>query len=421
MSDAHATIRRWGLAALSAERRELAVALGLALLATVVFYLTTNGRMKHMDYTFRVAGAFLHGDLGLTEKPPSWLNEAVPHNGKYYSVFPFGAVVSMLPVALLKEVKLITEVPARALASLLAGACVYFFFRLGQFEPVTTAKRAAFALFPVFGTWTWCNLGFAGAWQTALGFALLGEVASLYFTLVRPRRWLAGAFFALAFGNRSELVVTAPIYLYFWAGKPRPWSAHAWASVPDAIATNARTILQFLAIPFFLGLCTMGYNVARFGSIFDFGYSRIPGVLQEPWYQHGIFSLHAIPWNAYKMLFEGLQDIPKFPYLRPHGFGASIFLASPFLCLLFREGGRYRALCWSVIALFTFVLWCHGNPGGWQFSYRYAMILLPWAFLLLLGNGPRKLSATEIALLAISFIINGLATYQFLWTDQIKP
>ncbi len=35
---------------------------------------------------------------------------------------------------------------------------------------------------------------------------------------------------------------------------------------------------------------------------------------------------------------------------------------------------------------------CHGNPGGWQFSYRYATILLPWMFLLLAGNGPAKLS-----------------------------
>lgn len=31
---------------------------------------------------------------------------------------------------------------------------------------------------------------------------------------------------------------------------------------------------------------------------------------------------------------------------------------------------------------------CHGNPGGWQFSYRYATILLPWMFLLLAVNGP---------------------------------
>ena len=402
-------------------RRELATALALGLIAALLFYFTTNGRMQHMDYTFRIAGAFLHGDLGLREEPPSWLNEAVPHEGRFHSVFPLGAVVSMLPAALLKELKLIDGFPARMIASLVAGGCVFFFFRLSQVESVSSAKRIAFAFFPVFGTWTWCNLGFAGAWQAALGFALLGQVGALYFTLVKPRPLLAGALFALAFGNRTELVLTAPVYLYFWTGRPRLFSVDGWVSVRNAIARSSRAIMRFLAVPFVFGLCTCWYNFARFGSIFDFGYSRIPGVLDEPWYQHGIFSLHAIPWNAYKMLFEGLQDISEFPYLRPHGFGASIFLASPVLCLLFREGGRFRGLCWGVIGLLTLFLWCHGNPGGWQFSYRYAIPLLPWAFLLLLGSGPRKLTVTEVVLLTFSFAINAMATYQFLWTDEIKP
>jgi hypothetical protein len=170
-----------------------------------------------------------------------------------------------------------------------------------------------------------------------------------------------------------------------------------------------------------LGLLTAAYNFARFHSIFDFGYSRIPKLLNEPWYQHGLFSLHAIPWNVHKMLFEGFGDSPIFPYVRLYPFGCSIFLSSPFLFLLFREGGKYKLLCWGVIALLTLVLWSHGNPGGWQFSYRYAIILLPWMFLLLVGNGPAKISAIEVSLFIVSVAINALATYQFLWTNQIRP
>ena len=192
-------------------------------------------------------------------------------------------------------------------------------------------------------------------------------------------------------------------------------------AIAAALRNNSGTIVAFLVIPLILSLCTLGYNFGRFGALLDFGYARIPGVLQEPWYQHGLFSLHAVPWNAYKMLFEGLTDIPRFPYLRPHAFGASILLTSPLLFLLFREGGKDRTLCWNVIGILTLALWLHGNPGGWQFSYRYAMILLPWMFLLLLTNGPRCLTNTEATLAAVSFALNGMATYQFLWTDQIKP
>ena len=52
-----------------------------------------------------------------------------------------------------------------------------------------------------------------------------------------------------------------------------------------------------------------------------------------------------------------------------------------------------------------------------MFSSRYAMILLPWMFLVLAGNG--RLSVTEIALFAVSVAINGVATWLFLWTGQI--
>jgi hypothetical protein len=116
-----------------------------------------------------------------------------------------------------------------------------------------------------------------------------------------------------------------------------------------------------------------------------------------------------------------MRYIPEFPFLQPDPFGCSIFLASPFLFLLFREGGKHKLMAWVAIGLLTLILWCHGNPGGWQFSYRYAMILLPWMFLLLVGNGPRRVSATEAVLFAVSIAINAMAVYEFLWTENIRP
>jgi hypothetical protein len=69
----------------------------------------------------------------------------------------------------------------------------------------------------------------------------------------------------------------------------------------------------------------------------------------------------------------------------------------------------------------TLVLRLHGNPGSWQFSYRYSMILIPWIFVLLTGNGPANISVPETSLFTISVAINAIATWQFLWTDQIQP
>ena len=61
-------------------------------IAGVLFYCTTKPVQGHFDYTFRVADALLRGHAGLATKPPSWLNEFVLVHGRYYSVFPLGAV-----------------------------------------------------------------------------------------------------------------------------------------------------------------------------------------------------------------------------------------------------------------------------------------------------------------------------------------
>jgi hypothetical protein len=440
--------------------REFSVAIAVSLVAAIAFYFSTKATLHDLDYTNQIASALLHGKLGLREKPPDWLNEMIPRGDRYYSAFPLGAVLSMLPIALLQSLGLIQSFPGHVLAALIAGLCAYFFFQLAKafgaghsgLESKALARRTMLALFPIFGTWTWCNLGFGGAWQIALGLALLGQTAALYFALVRPAPCVAGAFFALAFGNRTELLITLPIYFYFFSCRsvvvgqalrlPSPGNrsrsptmsalsvsnpaesaaaALGWRKLKRELRESTPILLRFLSLPVILALLTAAYNFARFQSIFDFGYIHIPEVAQEPWYQHGLFSIQAIPWNIYTMLFQGFESISYFPYVRPNGFGCSIFLASPFLCLLFRQGGRYKVVVWVAIALLTLVLWLHGNPGSWQFSYRYAMILIPWMFLVLTGNGPAKISVPEISLFTASVAINAIATWQFLWTDQIQP
>ena len=283
------------------------------------------------------------------------------------------------------------------------------------------ARRVLVALFPIFATWTWCNLGFAGAWQIALGFALLGEAASLYYTLVRRNPLLAGAWFALAMGNRTELLLIAPIYLYyFWLSHP---SEKRGARAPAKRDPRRIGMILRNFSPSQLCFCSAPRSTTGSASAGSpiLATRALWGCCKSHGIQHGVFSLHAIRWNAYEMLFRGMIDLPDFPYLQPAAFGCSIFLASPFLFLLFREGGRHKATSWIAIGILTLFLWCHGNAGGWQFSYRYGMVLLPWMFLLIVENGGRKIATAEAALFVISVAISGLATYEFLWTNMIHP
>ena len=423
---------------LSTKSQTLAPSLAIFAGVFLIYWFSNPAPMEHFDYTYRIAQALLRGKLGLTETPPSWLNEMVPFGNRYYSVFPLGSVLSMLPFAALKSFLLIDVLPARFIAALLAAISALFFFLLSDKQGVSLPRRVLLALFPVLATWTWCNLAYAGAWQLALGFALMGEAGALYFTLVNRRPVVAGFFFAIAFGNRTEVLLTAPIFFYLLCrtetaairqnlAKTRSDSSRSiLASAAQQLINHRSELVNFALFSTTLGLATLAYNYARFGSILDFGYMRIPQVASEAFFKHGLFSPYSIPRNAKAMLWEGWKVIQQKPYLIPHGFGGSIFISSPFLLLLFRfrRGLRdypIRVASWVAIVVLTFLLWLHANPGGWQFSYRYGMILLPWMFLIILNNGRAKATKLEVMLFGLSVAINAYATYLFLWTDYVKP
>ena len=191
----------------------------------------------------------------------------------------------------------------------------------------------------------------------------------------------------------------------------------------EAVLNNWKVIASFCIVPFILGVTTLVYNYIRFHSFTDFGYARIPGVLKEPWYNHGIFSLYYIPRQAVEMLWKPWEVLSKFPYLKPNGFSSSILWSSPFLLLLLRSGWTDKVLkyaSWAAIAILTLLLWMHGNSGGWQFGYRYAMVLLPWIFVILLETGPKKITPLEWAAYIFSFAANIFATWLFHWSGYMK-
>jgi hypothetical protein len=419
----------------------------LIILAGIVYYFSNPAPQAYYDYTFRVADNILRGNIALKEKPPSWLNEFVPFEGNYYSVFPLGSVVSMAPFALLKLAGILKDMPAPLIAALQASGICLFLLLISLRYEITTAKRILMILGLLFGTWTWTNLTMGGAWQLALGFAMLGELGAIYFTVYDRKPWLAGLFFAIGFGNRTEVLLTAPIFMFlllkpalYVAGEPKKQKRKHKKAKPteaaeapqpemqfqfskEAVLNNWKVIAAFCIVPFILGVATLAYNYIRFHSFTDFGYARIPGVLKEPWYNHGIFSLYYIPRQAVEMLWKPWETLSTFPYLKPNGFSSSILWSSPFLLLLLRFGSRDKALkyaSWAAIAILTLLLWIHGNSGGWQFGYRYAMVLLPWIFVILLETGPKKITPLEWAAYIFSFAANIFATWLFHWSGYMK-
>ena len=435
-----------------------------------IYYFSNPKPQNYYDYTFRVADNIIRGDIAFKEKPPAWLNEFVPFEGNWYSVFPLGSVVTMMPFASFKLAGFIQDMPAAFISAFTASAICLFLFLLSLKYDLEWSKRILLTTVILFGTWMWTNETMAGAWQLALGWAMLGELGAIYFTVYNRKPILAGLFFALAFGNRTEVLLTAPIFMFllFYSPKSKVQSpkleendsdetikntekkkkhtkkekvsavktenGSLWQNLKSALLdfkfqianepkSSILNLARFCAVPFVLGVLTLIYNKVRFHSFTDFGYARIPGVLDEPWYNHGIFSYHYIPGQAYEMLLKPWESFANFPYLAPDPFSSSILWSSPFLFLLFRTGVRDKVLVlisWLAILVLTILLWMHGNSGGWQFGYRYAMVLLPWIFVILLENSPKKITLFEAATCTISFLINIYSIYLFHWTEYMK-
>lgn len=384
------------------DRSYLLLGVAAVIIAALGFYFANPSNSPY-DYTFRMAQAMLRGQLGLDYAPHSGLNEFFALNGWYYTAFPLGSVLVMFPAALATKI-----FPAKIIVGILGAFQAAGAFLIARAYRARPLDCLAYAIFLAFGTWHFCNLAFGGAWQIAIGFSVTAMLWAIYFTLITPRPFWAGLFFAIAFGNRTEVLLAAPFFYYcFW--RPQFWR---------------QNFKDFSAVPLVLGVLTLIYNYKRFGAPLEFGYSRIPGVLEEPWYKGGIFNTNSIVLNLRQMLLVGWKFVDGFPYLTPTGFGGSIMLASPFLFTVFRKGAKNPfVVCWSwgLVVVLTSVLWLHGNPGGWQYSYRYAGILLPWLFLLVMEKSPSVLGAFEKVLIPLSVSITVYATYLFYWTNYVRP
>src|SRR5215475_11364591 len=124
--------------------------LALSITAFIVYYWSNPNSESYYDYTFRIAQALLDGRLSMTEEPPPALNEMVPLNGNYYSVFPLGSVLTMLPVAALNKLGLIDSFPGVLISALLAGVITFLLFKISAKYHDDPWKIILLTLFPVF-------------------------------------------------------------------------------------------------------------------------------------------------------------------------------------------------------------------------------------------------------------------------------
>lgn len=376
-------------------------ALLLSLLALVAYWVT--GPEVRGDMWPPLAEAFTQGQLHLDEDRP-WL-ELVPRpeGGQYVPLPP-------VPGALLVPVALVTgpgtpfgEPDGNAYASLLGAASVGLAYWMLLGWGVARSPRIWLTLGFAF-TIHWWVAGMAGPHHFA-------QVVGVFFTLAAlnlavRRRWplLAGLCLGLSAGGRLPMGLGLPAILGLFGGGWRPH--RSWLPIVLGVAIPA--------------VLVAGYNLARFGSPFDFGYAHIPSgedgvVTDEWWYSEGLLSLSYIPRHLQAIFLQGFDIVDQAPYVRPSWTGASVVLTAPFLFWSVLARGRLVPVLWLAIALVMLPNVTHGAWGFAQFGYRFILDAVP-LLLLLLGIVFRD----RIDRLAIGTILFGIAVHAYgIWVINV--
>jgi hypothetical protein len=374
----------------------------ISAVAAAVFLVTTSQDPSDFDYFVRLADAFLHGRLYLVEAP-SWLNELVPGGGGWYVVYPPVPALMLLPFVAVFGPAFPQNVASCVYAGISVGLAWLMF---GRFA-LTTPRRLMLTAVFGFGTVFWYVAEVGSAWYLGHVCAVLFSTAAVMLAL--DRRWpvAVGLLLGLAAISRLPVALASVGVLLLLLGIGWPIRIP-----PDRAAAVRRTVAFGLGMAIPVGLYFV-YNLARWGTLMDRGYTLIPGVLEDPIYvKHGIFAIEYIPRHLYAIFLQSWRYVDDAPFLQPDWRGLGLFLTTPLLLWMIRARLQDPRVLGSAIAiaLVSIPIVTHGNIGLAQFGYRFSLDVQPFLFVILatvLERGMSRL-AWLAAVLSIAICAYGI-------------
>ena len=384
-----------------ADRSGILVPVALASLSALLYLWTVSERVT-LDSFLPLADGFLHGRLWIDQQMP-WL-ELVPRpEGGFYSPFPPMPAIVLLPFVALFGAGFDQGIAT----ALFGGANVALVWLLLRNAGVASASRgwltAAFAV----GSVHWWAAGTGTVWLHAQVLAVFFALLALNLAIRRRWPFAAGLLLGCAAASRLPMGLTLPLYLVLFMGLQFP----PWLRRPSAAGVRAGAlVLAGVAVP---AVLVAGYNLARFGSPFEFGYGMIPGVLEEPWYASGILSVEYIPRHLHLIFVRGFDFVDAFPWFRPNWYGASLVLTMPILLWLVkaRSATPLIAYGWIAVVLGLIPDVLHGAPGFAQLGYRFVLDVLPIMLLMIGWVFRDRISIEARVAIVIGILVNAYGVW----------
>jgi len=384
---------------LRASDRSIAILVGIACAAAYVGF--GWGALTVYDYHGRLAEALLQGHYWLEDAPP-WLNELVTcGDGRWCVAYPPLPAILAMPFLILG-----TAAAQGAVAQLCGGASAGVLFLALRAYGVPRAVALAGAAVSAFGTTLLFSSADGRAWYAAHSVAMLFTSGAFLVAARGGAPWTLGALIGLAALARLPVAVATPALALLLAHR----SARPFLPVLARVAVGG---LPFLAV-------YVGYDLLRWGTIFDSGYVRL--TVGDTFFDHGLFSFTYLPRHLYAIFMEPPDLVPGVPwFLRPRFVGMSLFLTTPAFLFVFSglQHARRRAVAAVAaaagLALAPDVL--HATVGFAQFGYRFSLDAQPFLIALavggdawVLGAWKRRPSVLFIIVALIGIVLNIYAT-----------
>ena len=350
------------------------------LVALPIIALCAHGRSTPYDNYVLLAQALLHGHAWI-DWPGSYI-DALAYHGQYYVIEGPMPAFLLLPL-----VAIFGTFNQTALAIVLGAIAVGAAYELGERFGVPRATNIWICAFFLAGTdLLWCTM-LGDVWFIAHASSVCFTMLALVELAGAKRGWLVALWAACAIFSRFDLVLVLPVYAYLLGDRER---LRGFGSVLVPVA-----------------LLWVGYNLARWGTWYDIGYST--------WYhqdQAGMptgspFRLSYFPYELWSFFVQTPQRLAGFPWLNPTISGVALTWTSPALVLAFlaRKPLRWVVAMWIAALLCAAPNFLYYVNGFAQFGMRHALDFEPFLIALLLLGCKERLPVWGKALIAYSCVV----------------
>ena len=346
-----------------------------------------------------LAQAFLHGHTWINF-PGSYI-DALPYNGQHYVIEAPLPAVLLLPFAAIFG----SLTNQTLLAVMLAGISIGAAWEICERLEVPETAAIWLCAFLLAGTdLMWCAI-FGDVWFIAHVSAVTFTLLAIVELLGARRGWLVALWAVCAFESRFAMVLAVLPYAFL---------------LVEQAEGRQRRVIGFASVLAGAALLWVGYNLARWGTPADIGYTA--------WYHQddvgmpfgSPFQLRYLPYQLHAFFVEGFTFVRTFPFVIPGQDAQALTWTSPAIVLAFfsRMRDRLTIAMWAAALLCAAPNFIYYVDGFAQFGMRHALDFLPFLFVLMALACRRGVPLWGRGLIAYSCVV-GLYGCWF-WTAYYR-